>query len=170
MRAGVKIDRLKSSSLLTAITAGLCLLAASFATTAFADQASTPEKTLLEGKWKYVAYFYRGDRHPPPNPTLELLFKFESSGSSQIYWSYKGLPGFCERLGRYEVFTTQVPNQYILEDLVVWVNPQNNPECGRDPDMQLGKRTRNPVELKAGAVWLELSLAGEPLYYILEKI
>lgn len=58
----------------------------------------------------------------------------------------------------------------IIDQWVVWSNPQNAFECNKDPDMKIGSRSKTPYSNKENSLYLELSLDNKPLFYILKKV
>jgi len=50
------------------------------------------------------------------------------------------------------------------------VNPANDISCGQDPDMQLGKKSINPISIVESNFHLDVGLAGEPFVYVFERL
>jgi hypothetical protein len=128
-------------------------------------QASGEESRLI-GKWFYYKKIYGEIEMPePPEATLRLYFEFSANGEERLYWWYEGQNVFCERKSVWEM------RDSILYDRVTWVNPRNSNECGRDPDMQLGRETVSPLSFSdSGDLLLHMSLGDEPLIYVWKKI
>jgi hypothetical protein len=120
---------------------------------------------VLEGLWKFEEYIYDGNRLPRPNPKLHVYFEFYSTGTHRVWWTRDGENGFCERIGVYDF------DGCTLEDRTEWVNPENNIECSKDPDMRVGNQTTTEAFLKADGdeLHLTLGLGGEPFIYILHR-
>lgn len=121
------------------------------------------------GEWKYVAYRYLGREYNISDPRLDLRFKFDSSGTSTLFWTRGTMEERCERKADYLVSINQ-PAKPVLYQKVVWVNPENHFSCARDPDMKLNQETLTPFETIGSRLELELTLSGEPFFYILEAV
>lgn len=124
--------------------------------------AATAESPPL-GRWQFTSYRYRGEERPRPNPALLLFFEFNENGDDHLWWSHEGDTDHCERRGRFEVADG------ILEDWVVWVSPDNTVECGGDPDMQNGRRTKTPYRLNGDRLETDLGLGDDIFTYIWER-
>jgi hypothetical protein len=118
----------------------------------------------IVGSWKFMGFFYQGKLHPPLNPDLVLIFQFRPDGTDTIYWTRLNEKGFCERRGKYKIEDT------FLTDEVTWVNPDNDRSCGQDPDMQVGKITRNSFAIKNDQFLLDLGLSGESFIYVFDRL
>jgi len=117
----------------------------------------------ISGRWLFYKIIFRGQDRPPFSDNLVLSFEFSPDGKSFLHWERTGENGFCERRGEYTY------DGETLRDKIVWVNPKNNWDCGRDPDMQLGKETITPLKVIDGELHTELSLSGEALVYVWKK-
>ena len=129
---------------------------------------SSPCETVGEdliGYWLYDRYSYQGQEHPRPNPRLLLYFQFFETATNRIWWQRTNEEGFCERIGVYQYN----PEACTFTDTIVWVNPENNSECGSDPDMPLGRTATSRLELREGALHMYFELKGEPFVYIFEQ-
>ncbi|NQZ00437.1 MAG: hypothetical protein HRT45_07185 [Bdellovibrionales bacterium] len=120
----------------------------------------------LVGYWQYDRYSYQGSEHPRPNPRLLLYFQFFETGTKRIWWRRTNEQGYCERVGTY----TYNADQCTFTDKIVWVNPENNAECGSDPDMRLGRTATSRLELNDGSLHLYFELKGELFVYIFERV
>lgn len=130
---------------------------------AFLSSAVAADRPV--GKWLFYKKIYRGMEMPePPEATLRLHFEFAEDGSSRLYWWHEGEGDRCERAGRYTL-----DGNVIVEE-ATWVNPKNHPDCARDPDMQTGKVTRTPYEIRGGDLWLTLPFSDESLIYVWRKL
>jgi hypothetical protein len=116
------------------------------------------------GTWRYVSYLYHGQINPLPNPDLELLFKFDTKGIMTISWTRKNDTGFCEAESSFQIVNNQLISQ------VTKTNPKNTIECSMDPDMQVGKKSTDPIELRDNQLFLNIGLSGEDFYYIFDLI
>lgn len=121
------------------------------------------ENALL-GTWQYDGFFYDNHRYPNPNPNLILRFTFEPNGVSRLKWYRKDENGFCERLADYKIHDGDFLNQK-----VTWINPGNAPDCGKDPDMQMGKESDNRFSIQDGELSLHFELNGKEFLYILRR-
>ena len=117
----------------------------------------------IVGSWKFTSMIMEGQEVPPLNPDLILTFDFAEDGSDRLFWTRKGESGFCERRARYDFDSNW------LYEAIVWVNPDNAPECGKDPDMQLGRVTQTPARIKNGRFELDLNVGDSHLTYIFER-
>lgn len=117
----------------------------------------------LLGTWQYDGFTYEGRPYPNPNPNLFLTFTFTDAGS-RLYWRRLNEPGFCERIAEYQV------NGNTLYQKVTWVNPDNNSDCGRDPDMLLGSETETPFQTDGDELLLLFEVRGQPFIYRLKHI
>jgi hypothetical protein len=118
----------------------------------------------LVGRWKFNSLIYRGEERPPFNPHLNLYFEFYETGTNRLMWNRNNEEGFCERFGFYKLSENK------LIDEVVWVNPNNSQDCSKDTDMQLGRKSSTPIELKNGNLQLKFYIGDEPLIYIFERV
>ena len=110
--------------------------------TSLADISQEVFTSPILGKWKFTEYIYEGKSLPLPNPHLNLFFEFNETGSDRLWWYRNNEDGFCERIGVYKY------ENEILEDQVVWVNPDNHLECAQHQDMKLGQNAKNKLHLK----------------------
>ena len=120
--------------------------------------------TILQGTWQYDGYIYEGQRHPLPNPHLYLTFTFSENGRSRLYWSRQNEPGFCEREASYSI-----EEQHLFQT-VVWVNPDNLPECQQDPDMQLGHESITLFQIMDQELHFYFHLNHDVFIYVLKRI
>lgn len=112
----------------------------------------------LVGRWQFYKKVYQGIEMPEgPGATLRMHYEFSAAGESYLYWRHEGDTDYCGRKGRY--FTEE---GFLVEE-VVWVDPENTYGCSRDPDMQLGRRTRTPYYFRDGDFALRFSLGDEGL-------
>lgn len=126
--------------------------------------AATPDAaTVLDGRWKFAKMRYQDQLLDPPNPDLHIFFEFWGDGSDRLSWSRVGEKGFCDRRGKFAVGADR------FTEVITWVNPANNPECGRDPDMQLGRETTNVYRIAEGRLEIDGNLGDETLTYIWER-
>ena len=115
----------------------------------------------IVGRWQFTEFIYEGQRRPRPNQKLKLYFEYFSTGLSHLWWTRENESGFCERTGFYSYDNCEI------KDEVVWVNPKNAIECGKDPDMHLGNKTLTRLERMGQELHLHVGLGGSPLIYIL---
>lgn len=116
----------------------------------------------LSGSWKFTEMIYQGVRQAPLSPDLNLQWTFFENGTDRIYWDHQGIPGFCERFASYEV-----KEGSLLEEEVFAVNPKNNPECAKDVDMQVGRKTVNPIQILKHEILIQFTLGDEEIIYVL---
>ena len=121
------------------------------------------ETSSYYGEWKYIGFIYDGRNYPAPNPKLYLSFTFFPTQEVRLYWKRDDEDHFCERLADYEI------TEGFLKQTIVWVNPENHFSCSKDPDMQMGKQTRNKIEWDDKQMKLYLELSGKPLIYLLNR-
>lgn len=126
---------------------------------ATAVQAGSP----IDGSWKFVKMRYHDQLMDPPNPDLNIFFEFFDDGTDRLSWWRVGEPGFCERRG---AFTAGAA---LFIDLITWVNPANNSDCSRDPDMWSGRETSSVYRRRAQFLEIDANLGNESLTYIWEK-
>jgi len=119
---------------------------------------------VLQGEWVLTGMIYRGAEIPPLNPNLNLRWSFFSNGTERLYWDRKGEKGFCERFANYQITDTQIHEE------VFAVNPLNSPECAKDPDMQVGRRTSSKIEIQEQKILLYLQMGDEELVYVLKQV
>ncbi len=118
----------------------------------------------LVGSWRYIAYKYRGEVLPLPNPSLDLRFTFSENGISKLRWSY-GEQELCEREAKYEI-----QSKGLIYQKIIWVNPNNHISCAQDTDMQLGYESFTGYEIEDDHLMFDLELAGESFIFIMKKI
>ncbi len=123
-----------------------------------------PSAVSLSGEWKFIEMIYKGQRMARPNPELNLRWTFFANGTERLYWDRENIPGFCERFS-----TFKVENNYLKEDVFA-INPNNNSDCSKDPDMQLGPKGATFIEKVADEIWLHLQMGDEDLIYVLKEI
>jgi hypothetical protein len=115
------------------------------------------------GDWKFSSLIYQGQPQPMPNPDLNLRWEFFENGTVRLYWDRKNVTGFCERFAHYTF------EKNSLRQIVFAVNPQNADECGKDPDMQVGRDTTNRMEISGRDIHLYFQMGDEDLIYVLER-
>ena len=118
---------------------------------------------MILGRWLYTGFIYDGQEYAPLDPDLVLYFDFYPDGLSTLQWSWSNTTAFCSRQALY------AQGKDIIEQWVVWVNPENSPRCQGDPDMKIGTRSQTKYFIKENQLYLELNLDGKPLYYKLTK-
>ena len=127
-------------------------------------QVMADSSSVLVGKWEFYKVYFEGEYREPFSKNLKIFFEFNEEGESRLYYYRTHEKGFCERQGEYRI------EENFLVDKVTWLNPENNSECGLDPDMRLGNETTTPFEIKEGEFYLHLFLSGQPLVYIWKRI
>lgn len=125
--------------------------------------AASPVADSFYGEWKLIRFEYRSGPFPLPNPDLNLRWNFFKNGSARLFWD-RGTEEFCERFSHFSVTTDTIQEE------VFAVNPHNAVECGKDPDMQNGKKTVTPFAFVNEELWLKLQLGDEDLLYVFEKV
>ncbi len=100
---------------------------------------------------------------PLPNPALQLQMIFLDSTQMKLRYSYLDESGFCESTSNY-VYNSLKKNLHLE---VVEVHPENAEFCQKDPDMQLGRKSKTPVALKEDRLHFQLGLGEEELTMIL---
>lgn len=134
-----------------------------FASACWAKQSQADE---LAGTWFYYEKIYDGNIIPEPaDADLRLYFEFDGKGNDHLYWGYTDDPTqFCSRKGNYTW------DGKTLQDHIIWVDPNNGGNCGRDPDMQLGRTSIAPLVLANGDLQLTVDLGDDTLIYVWKKI
>ena len=115
------------------------------------------------GQWKFSSFIYQETERPPLNPNLHIYYEFYETGTSRLWWYRSDESGFCERIGKF-VFENNK-----LSDHIVWVNDDNNVDCSKDPDMQLGKKSLTPAEIIDQKLNIHLNLGDNPITYVWQK-
>lgn len=133
------------------------------ASSAWADALAPVERAIL-GRWQYSGFEYDGRRYANPNPKLVLFFEFRADAVVRLHWSRTGEPGFCEREAHYEIEAGDVLHQKVWR-----LHPGNDPACGQDPDMQLGRETENRIAISFGELRISMLLNGREFLYILSR-
>lgn len=118
----------------------------------------------LTGDWKFVQFIVDGQTYPAPNPDLDLRFKFYRSHTVRLSWHRKNEDGFCERKAHFLL------QGDLLYQKVYWVNPKNQSECSKDPDMQLDRETMNHFQLKGKQLFIDFALSDKTLTYVLDLV
>ena len=116
------------------------------------------------GDWKYTSYTYEGQTVSIPHPELDLHFTFTKDGISRLSWHPADDGSICERTALFEV---RADNE--LYQKITWVNPNNDPSCAIDPDMQMGKESVTHYRIEPGKLMFDLELGGKPFIYNLVK-
>lgn len=128
--------------------------------------AAESSAAAVLGSWQFHKILYRDGEHPPFNPDLILIFEFHPDGTDRLFWTRRNQHGFCERKGRY----SWSAETSLLQDEVIWSNPGNSPECARDPDMLVGRRTETRLEAFGDELRLWLYVGDEPLIYVWRRL
>ncbi len=126
------------------------------------EARSLPHDPIV-GSWIYDGFSFEGHRYPNPNPDLVLKFQFTPDQKARLNWHRLNESGFCEREAEYRV------QDQILHQVVTWVNPENNSDCGRDPDMQLGRETQTRFAIEGCELHFYFDLNGREFIYILKR-
>jgi hypothetical protein len=135
----------------------LAVLIGFIATTAYAEDS-------IVGKWTYYKKIYQGKEMPEqPGATLRLQFEFHADGTDSLSWHHEGEHDHCYRRGEYKV------EGDMLIDKVVWVDPENSPQCASDPDMQDGKSSRTPIHFENGDLFTKIPLGEEEIFFVWKK-
>ncbi|MEZ0391766.1 MAG: hypothetical protein ACAH59_06095 [Pseudobdellovibrionaceae bacterium] len=116
----------------------------------------------LSGEWQLAGLIYKGSEIQLPSPELNLRWSFYPNGTERLYWD-RGTEAFCESFANY-----QLKNGF-LESETFALNPQNDPSCAKDPDMQLGRKTKTKIEIQESKILLHLQLGDEELIYVLKE-
>ncbi|MFZ3231451.1 MAG: hypothetical protein WA160_14685 [Pseudobdellovibrio sp.] len=115
------------------------------------------------GVWVFVAIIYRGELLPKPNPNLNIIFEFSQDQTNKIYYKRNDEAGFCERKATYNY------QNNTLVQKNTWVNPDNQPSCAQDADMQLGYESSVKAVVNEEQLYLDLLLGDEVLTYVWQK-
>jgi hypothetical protein len=124
--------------------------------------ASSALRDSLIGEWKLQRMVHQGQPIPLPNPDLNLRFTFSTGGIERLYWD-RGGSEFCERFAHY-----QLENSFLQQEVYA-INPANAAECAKDPDMQMGKKTKTKMKLSGKELYLYFQLGEEELIYVLGR-
>lgn len=114
----------------------------------------------LVGAWIFVAMVHAGQRLPPRDPALFLSYEFRADGTDELSWTYGAGRESCSRSGRW------LDDGRTLRDEVVATDPSNSASCASDLDMQPGRVSFTPYEIRDGELFLRLGLADEELFYV----
>jgi hypothetical protein len=131
-----------------------------FSASAFSETRANPIEISLEGTWKFSKIIYQNQPIPMPNPDLFLTWTFFLNGTDRLYWD-RGTAEFCERFAHYKI----VDGEFFEE--IFAVNPRNASDCAQDPDMQLGRKTKNKIQVLETEIRLFFSLGDEEVTYVL---
>ncbi len=113
------------------------------------------------GCWKLESVKWQNKIRPPFNPNLQLYFIFYKNNTLRVYWNFKNDPEtFCERISSYSF------DGEVLDETVLWLHPDNSPECSKDPDMHVGRNMLTPLSVTSEKLTLHLNFSGDPLDYI----
>lgn len=115
----------------------------------------------LSGTWQFTEIIYQNQRQPLISPDLRLQWTFFENGTEKLYWDRNNTIGFCERMAYYKI------DKGFLEEEVFATHPQNSHECANDPDMQIGRVSRNKIDIFKNEIWLHFNLGDEELIYVL---
>ena len=117
----------------------------------------------LYGKWEYVGFQYQGNYYHT-NPNLHVVFNFESEDRLRLSWTRDDDQSHCARLAEYKI------SDDVLYQKVIWLDPENSFGCSSDPDMVLGQVSETQFSTSENVLNLYLSLNGEQLIYILNRL
>lgn len=118
----------------------------------------------IVGTWVVYKLILDGVERPPFNPDLIIEFTFNDDGTSRLYWHREGERGFCERYGLYAFDGEH------LRETITWVNPANNSDCARDPDMQFGRETFQPARIENGDLHTFFEVDDQTLVFVWRKV
>ncbi len=126
----------------------------------------TPSSSAVPivGSWQAIGYYYDGQFTQPPDPQLILSFDFLEDGTHRLFWRLITETKFCERKGLWRL----EGDQLFIE--VTWVNPDNGPTCGQDPDMQKGLKTQSTVDIKSSQLFIEMPFSDSVIIYVWDSI
>ena len=51
-----------------------------------------------------------------------------------------------------------------------WVNPDNGPQCGGDPDMKVGMKSQSTIGIHNEQLWIELPFGNSVMIYVWDQI
>lgn len=122
--------------------------------------ANQVDAGAIIGKWQFKGIILKDEYQDRPNPNLILTYEFLADGTDIMRWTRLNEKGFCERRGEWYY------DEGHLHDKVVWINPDNNMDCGSDPDMKLGKETVNPMWREGNQLFLELPFSDDVILYV----
>lgn len=118
-------------------------------------------KQKIIGTWFFESYRYQDQVFERPNPYLHIYYSFAEDQTSRLHWTRINENGFCERYAKYEWI-----DQHLYE-FITWVNPNNNPDCASDPDMQPGNRNRLDIKwVNADQFELRVQAGDNDIWYI----
>lgn len=124
------------------------------------------------GSWVFTKMIYEDNELDPPNPDLRLTFTFFDNGTSRLYWDRKNVPGFCESFSAWtlnpENQAAAISTKLMLNTFAL--NPNNNGDCSKDPDMQLGQKPGVNIWIKDQRLFMVIMLADQDLTYVFNKI
>lgn len=115
------------------------------------------------GQWKFKEMIYKGQSVPLPNPDLNLNWTFFKNGTERLYWD-RGTEAFCERFSYYSF-----EGDSLLEE-PFFLNPRNASDCSKDPDMQIGKKTKIKINVSKNELHFYFQLGEEELIYVLKPV
>ncbi|MFN3698460.1 MAG: hypothetical protein ACK4VO_13575 [Pseudobdellovibrio sp.] len=118
----------------------------------------------LIGRWSYVGFHYQGNYFQKPNPDLHVTFEFEQNNKVKLSWVRDDDGSHCTRIADYSIIDS------VIHQTVVWVDPENSFGCSSDPDMVLGKTSKTTYSVSENVLNLYLSLNGEELVYVLNRL
>lgn len=114
----------------------------------------------LIGLWLFTSLIYQGSSQPLPNPDLVITLDFYSATENRLKYYRKNEQGFCERTARFSF-----DGEYLVQE-ITQVNPLNADFCQTDPDMQLGRVSKNKLEVLGKNLWMHLDLGEEPIIFV----
>lgn len=131
----------------------------------FLPEQKVKDVTEITQTWLYTGFIYEENHYPAPNPNLQLTFEFTEKGLSKLRWKRSDENFFCERWAQYFLVDS------ILKQETIWLNPENDASCQKDPDMQMGRITINPIRKPDTQTFhLYLELNGKPFIFVLNQI
>lgn len=127
-------------------------------------QLVQPNLESLVGEWEFTSVLIDGVERPPFNPKLHLHFLFRANQFDRLWWWRDDEAGFCDRWGRYS-FDGKVVNEK-----VVWVNPDNESSCQMDPDMKLGREALIPIHFLEQRMVIDFDVNGKTVGYVWTRV
>lgn len=129
--------------------------------------------SLIVGCWNFFGFIYKGSEMKPINPKLHIEMFFNEDHQSQLIYYREDEQGVCNRKADYEL---QDCSSYdanfqkcTLYQKVTWLWEENDSQCAKDPDMQMGRESWVVVYVSRGELRLEAPLGDETLTYRFSK-
>ncbi|MFN7905883.1 MAG: hypothetical protein ACK5P5_11940 [Pseudobdellovibrionaceae bacterium] len=132
-----------------------------------ASSIATPGIQNLIGRWHFTKIIYEGQEMEMPNPDLKLSMTFFDNQSLRLFWHRGNMMEFCESFSTWSLEEKNSETRLTLNTFAV--NPNNQSDCAKDPDMQIGTKPSVLIWVDSGSLMMSIMLSDQNLIYVFEQ-